>query len=111
MIVQGSSPVACNRTAPAPSAKIVDVRLSSQSIYLLIAYVPITRIFLYCESAMMNFVAVSSAVTKPAHAQLTSKVAACFARKRLCTTDAVAGEIYSGVSVATIIKSISSGST
>src|SRR5690348_1132463 len=90
-------------TAPAPSAKIVDVFLSPGSTNFVIAYAPITSTRLYRSSARMYFHAVSNAVTKPAHALLMSNAPAFHAPILACTTGAVAGEMYSGVSVARII--------
>jgi hypothetical protein len=60
---------------------------------------------------MTYFEAASSAVTKPAQAQLMSNVPAFFAPSRCWTTTEVAGEMYSGVSVARTMRSNSSAPT
>ncbi len=60
---------------------------------------------------MMNFDAVSNAVTNPAQAQFTSNVPAFTAPSRCCTTTDVAGESCSGVSVARMIRSNSLASS
>ena len=95
-------------TAPAPSANNVTVFLSLISRYLLIAYAPRTSILLYLSSARMNLDATSRAVTKPEQAELRSNVPALRAPSLSCTTEAVEGDINSGVSVEIIIRSSSS---
>mmetsp|Transcript_58163 Transcript_58163/g.138451 ORF Transcript_58163/g.138451 Transcript_58163/m.138451 type:complete len:209 (+) Transcript_58163:632-1258(+) len=100
--------VALRTTAPAPSPKSTHVLLSDQSTHLLRASAPmITADFTapllkYCD-------AVTRAKTKPEHAAVRSIPTACLAPS-LCAISVAVPNKSSGVEVARITSSTSSGS-
>ena len=81
---------------------------SVQSTTLLIFSAPITRMFLACP-ILMKLSATVSAYTKPVQTACTSNAKPGLISKSPCTFTATEGNVRSGVVVATITPSISSG--